>query len=109
MESNRIANFIIENWDRLPKSYFDDVEVVIFDEVYNNDSGWGHHSYEGYGVTADGRIVYCTSSGCSCSGSCDVSTSSIITVAPSDISFDNYTEIGIDFNALEVHFTSYDD
>lgn len=32
----------LNNWDSLPKSKFDDVTVVIFKEIKNEDWGYGH-------------------------------------------------------------------
>jgi phenylpyruvate tautomerase PptA (4-oxalocrotonate tautomerase family) len=50
-----IADYIVKNWDCLPKSKFDDVTVVIFKEIKNEDWGYGHHTYEGYGVDKNGK------------------------------------------------------
>ena len=40
-----IVDYIVKNWDTLPKSKFDDDRIVIFKEIENDDWGYGHHSY----------------------------------------------------------------
>lgn len=67
-----INQYIKRNWNKLPKSQFNSDEVVIFQCVQHEDYGYGHHSYEGYGVNRNGDIVWCYSSGCSCNGSCGI-------------------------------------
>lgn len=63
-----IVTYIKKNWKKLPKSTFNSQEVVIFKEVKNEEYGYGHHSYEGYGVDINGTVLWCYSSGCSCNG-----------------------------------------
>lgn len=104
---NKLQKYIVKNWDSLPKSSFDDTDVVIFDTVEDYDGGWGHHGYEGYGCLQNGDIVVATSSGCSCNGSCDVSGLSFDVNSESSLKFDNYNPLGIDFSGQEVSFTSY--
>lgn len=94
----KLKDYITSNWETLPKSSFEKEKVVIFEEIQNSNGGWGHHTYKGYGVDKNGDIVVCSSSGCSCSGSCYVSI------------FNYETDLDpekIDFNSLEVHFSNY--
>jgi len=79
-----IVDYIVKNWDTLPKSCFDEDRIVIFKEIQNWDGGYGHHNYEGIGVDKDGNVTWCYSSGCSC-------------VDPSTI----------DFYSLQVEFNTY--
>jgi hypothetical protein len=73
-ELNRvnIVEYVRDNYDALPKSNFNDQELVVVLEIRNDDEGWGNHSYSGVGVDRDGKIWYCFSSGCSCNGSCGI-------------------------------------
>lgn len=50
-----LQEYIVKNYNNLPKSTFNDNSCVIFQEDRNEDEGWGHHMYEGYGVTVDGN------------------------------------------------------
>lgn len=107
-----INQYIKRNWDKLPKSTFNkDNEVVIFQCVRNDDYGYGHHSYEGYGVDKDGNIMWCYSSGCSCDGSCGVEhkcqekTVKSFSVEGLDISKISWK--GVDFKGLRVDFQDY--
>lgn len=102
---NKIVKYIKKNWNKLPKSTFNEEEVVIFDTVENSNEGYGHHSYEGYGVDKKGNIVVCTSSGCSCSGGCG--TNPLVSVGKTDERFDNYNPEFIDFGSQEVTFSDY--
>ena len=52
-----IVDYIVQNWNTLPKSKFDDVAVVIFNEIKNENLGYGHHDYEGVGVDVDPSTV----------------------------------------------------
>ena len=74
-ELNRvnIVDYVRENYNSLPKSNFNEQEIVVVLEIQHEDYGWGNHSYSGVGVDRDGRIWYCFSSGCSCNGSCGIS------------------------------------
>jgi hypothetical protein len=67
-----IASYVKRNWKKLPKSTFNDDEVVIVREDCNENQGYGNHSYSGIGIDRDGFVVWCYSSGCSCHGSCGV-------------------------------------
>jgi len=103
-----IVDYIVKNWDILPKSKFDDDRIVIFKEIENEDWGYGHHSYEGIGVDKDGNVTWCYSSGCSCNGgpSLDIKKDLKMFVVNDgiDLLVDQYT---IEFNSLEVEFNSY--
>lgn len=63
--------YIMAQWETLPISRFDELEVVIVKCNHHSEEGYGHHSYAGFGCTRDGRWVYCYSSGCSCRGGPD--------------------------------------
>ena len=103
-----IVNYIVTNWDNLPKSKFDDVTVVIFKELQNWDVGYGHHTYEGYGVDKDGNVTWCYSSGCSCSGTPQTEIKKDLKTFIVDDGIDlNVDPSTIDFNSLEVEFTTY--
>ena len=106
-EHNKIVSYILANWDSLPKSTFNGDECVIFDEVYRSDSGWGNHSYEGYGVDFEGNIVRGSSSGCSCNGSCCMEPFSVELNKEQDLKFDNYNPELINFDSLQVDFSDY--
>jgi hypothetical protein len=101
-----INKYIKENWDTLPKSKFDDLEVVIFNEVTNSDGGWGHHSYEGYGVDKEGKYRWLFSSGCSCGGGTS-ENDTMKSIPMSDESFTKIDPTIIDFNSLSVEFKDY--
>ena len=101
----KIHEYIKENWRTLPKSKFDDIEVVIFREVKNNDMGYGHHSYEGYGVDKKGKYRWLFSSGCSCEGGPSEKTIKDFVVDGKDITTEKPEEI--DFEELKVICNSY--
>lgn len=105
---SKIQEYIVKNWKTLPKSSFNDEEAVMFDTVENYDGGWGHHSYEGYGVKEDGTLISAFSSGCSCDGgSCYTSNLSYNVSKESQLMFDNYEPEEIDFQAHEVCYSDY--
>lgn len=98
----KITTYIKKNWATLPKSVFTDgnesKELVIVREINNWDEGWGHHSYEGIGVDAEGKVFSAHSSGCSCNG--DTSwgeTGEALT--------ENWQDV--EFARLEVSFSTY--
>jgi hypothetical protein len=101
---SKIQRYIKKYWKNLPKSSINDLEVVIFDTVQDDEYGYGHHSYEGYGVMQDGSLVSVTSGGCSCSGSCGVSGLSYGVSKESKLMFDNYNPEFIDFPSQSVTF-----
>ena len=95
-----IVDYIVNNWDTLPKSKFDDVIVVIFKELQNWD--------EGYGVDKDGNVTWCYSSGCSCSGTPQTEIKKDLKTFIVDSGIDlNVDPSTINFKSLEVEFTSY--
>lgn len=65
-----VQTYVKKNYGKLPKSTFESrgetKELVIVKEISNWDEGYGHHSYEGIGVDADGKVFSCHSGGCSC-------------------------------------------
>lgn len=65
-----VIEYVKTNYAELPKSYFNDEEVVVVRTLSSEDYGYGHHSYSAYGVDSVGSMYYCFSSGCSCDGSC---------------------------------------
>ena len=103
-----IVDYIVTNWDTLPKSKFDDVIVVIFKELQNWDEGYGHHLYEGYGVDKDGNVTWCYSSGCSCNGGPSLDTKKDLKVFVVNGGIDlNVDPSTINFDSLQVEFNSY--
>lgn len=104
-----IQEHVLKNWDSLPKSTFDDTEVVIVKEIRNDDEGWGHHYYEGYGISKEGHLIWCYSSGCSCNGSCGgdhtLDAKAFETSWSED--FTSIDPLTLDFAALQVDFQSY--
>jgi hypothetical protein len=65
-----IQTYVKKNYEMLPKSNFNQDELVIVQENCNEDYGYGNHSYDGIGVDCEGKVYWCFSSGCSCDGSC---------------------------------------
>ena len=103
-----IIKYVVENYNTLPKSSFDDEECVIVKEICNEDHGYGHHDYEGIGVNSEGKILWCYSSGCSCNGSCGMEhtlTEKVFEVEGFDLSQINPEEV--DFERMNVSFSSY--
>lgn len=103
-----IVDYIKINWDILPKSKFNELCVVIFKEIKNDDHGYGHHVYEGYGVVESGDVVWCYSSGCSCGGSVDTSIKKDLKVfsVEGGIEFNNDPK-SINWNGLQVEYNDY--
>lgn len=103
-----ILLYIKENWSILPKSTFDNEEVVIFHCVKDENYGYGHHSYEGYGGNAAGELMWCYSSGCSCNGSCGVDhVKSAKSFVIDGVDLSQYDPEVIKFANLEAKFDSY--
>jgi len=106
-----IVEYVIANYDSLPKSKFDNEECVIVQEKENDDYGYGHHSYEGVGVNKQGQIVWCFSSGCSCNGSAGLTEHSdektIKTLIVNGLDLSKINPEGFDFDSLVVTFESY--
>lgn len=107
MGHNKLVSYILANWDKLPKSSFNDDVCVIFDIEHEDDGGWGNHSFSGYGVDAQGNIVHAQSSGCSCDGSCCMNVMDITVEVEERLKFDNYTPELINFSSLDRSFSDY--
>jgi hypothetical protein len=103
-----IIKYVVENYNTLPKSSFDDEECVIVKEICNEEYGYGHHNYEGIGVNLEGKIFWCYSSGCSCDGSCGMDHTNTEKVFEFD-SFDlsKIDPLEVDFDSIQVEFSSY--
>ena len=103
-----IQIYIRDNWDSLPKSKFNTDEVVIFHCVKDEQYGYGHHIYEGYGVNQTGQLLWCYSSGCSCGGSVSVEDRKVdfkvFMVDGIDLNIDPKS---VNFSALEVSYEDY--
>lgn len=104
-----VRDYVIENWDNLPHSTFNDETVVIVKEITNSDEGYGHHCYEGYGVDKEGNLKWCYSSGCSCNGSCGADHQK--TAKSFDVEWpDEFTAMKpeeMEFGPMEVTFSDY--
>lgn len=50
-----IREYVKQLYDALPKSHFNDQELVVVLEIENSDYGYGSHSYSGLGVDRDVR------------------------------------------------------
>ena len=98
----------MQNWDTLPKSNFDDDIVVIFNEIKNENWGYGHHDYEGVGVDVDGNVTWCYSSGCSCNGgpSTDIKKDLKVFIVDGGIDL-NVDPSTVKWKDLEVEFDTY--
>ena len=105
-----LQEYIVKNYNKLPESTFNENSCVIFQEDRNEDEGWGHHMYEGYGVTVDGKVVWCFSSGCSCTGSCGMEHKVSYKLLEVPLAFVSAAEKDfkeIDFEKLRVDFKDY--
>lgn len=109
-----VGTYISKNWVKLKKSTFNGLEVVIFKEVKNEEYGYGHHSYEGYGVDKKGTVLWCYSSGCSCNGSADTQERLKATSLRKDIKvFEVTSGVNLNMKVRElllcdaVHFSDY--
>ena len=105
-----VLEYVKKNYKKLPKSTFNNEELVLVYELYNSNEGWGNHSYSGYGVDAEGKLYLCYSSGCSCHGSCGIDhepeTQKKFEIDPTD--FPNFnTPKEINFSSLESSFSDY--
>lgn len=103
----KINSYVKKNWETLPKSKFDDLEVVIVKEIRNSEEGWGHHSYEGLGVTKDGKFLWLFSSGCSCSGGPSSEDASMKSLVIDGSDMQDLKWDAIDFDKLQVSFSTY--
>jgi hypothetical protein len=105
----KIIDYIVSNWNDLPKSQFNKDEVVIFSCTDDSNEGWGHHYYNGYGVDVEGKLVMCYSSGCSCNGSCGadhVTDFKTLTIKDNTL-FEDINPERINFDELSVNFSDY--
>ena len=109
-----IREYVKELYDALPKSNFNDQELVVILEIDNQDYGYGSHSYSGLGVDRDGKLFYCFSSGCSCSGECGVSephghdtTTKKFEVDGGAFDLDAIDGESVNFDAIQVDFSDY--
>lgn len=109
MKHNKLVSYIKRNYDDLPKSRFDEEECVVVRENEHSDYGHGHHTYEGVGVTKEGNIVWCYSSGCSCNGTVNMEHEHKTTakVLQTEIDLSTLDPKEIDFASLQVNFDSY--
>ena len=94
----KIETYVKKNWTTLPKSKFDEKELVIVREMNNDEQGWGHHSYQGIGVDENGNVFEAQSGGCSCSGD--------VTVEATDTQLNEKWQ-DVDFGKFQVEFNSY--
>lgn len=102
-----ITDYVKENWESLPKSHFDDLEVVIIHETHHDIGGWGHHSYQGFGVGKEGNAYWLYSSGCSCSGGPSSQDADMKKLVIEDHEVASLKPEDIDFESLAVDFHSY--
>lgn len=104
-----IIEYVKKNWAKLPKSNFDGIAVVIVEEVTNEYHGYGHHSYEGFGILKSGISVWCFSSGCSCNGSVNVDhlDEKSVKVLECLTKFEGLNPEDVNFQNLKVSFQSY--
>ena len=98
MKRMNIVEYVNRNYAKLPKSSFNNEEVVVVLEIRNDDEGYGNHSYEGVGVTGDGKVVYCFSSGCSCRGECGISEPHGHDMTTKKWKETNFQSIQVEFN-----------
>lgn len=103
----KIVEYVTENWDTLPKSKFDSLEVVVVREMQNDQGGWGHHNYEGLGITKEGKFLWLFSSGCSCNGGPSSSDADMKSLVIDGSDMNDLIPEEIDFAELQVTFESY--
>ena len=100
----KITTYVKKNYSTLPKSTFEDhgniKELVIVKEINNWEEGYGHHSYEGLGVDAEGKVFSCTSSGCSCSSN--------VNWGEDDADLKGVKWQDVEFEKIAVDFSSYE-
>ena len=109
-----ITTYVKKNYDRLPKSTFNYQELVVVLQIQNENYGYGNHSYSGVGIDRDGKIFYCFSSGCSCTGDCGITEAhghgtTLKKVEVNGQAFDLQSIIAaaLNFEALRVDFRDY--
>jgi len=109
-----ITTYVKKHYNELPKSKFNEDELVVILQMQNEDYGYGNHSYSGLGVNCDGQIFYCFSSGCSCRGECGISeahghNNTLKKFEVDGEAFDLKSINGstLNFDALQVEFSDY--
>lgn len=109
-----IDTYVKKHYDELPKSTFNEKELVVVLELQNDDYGYGSHSYSGVGIDRDGKIFYCFSSGCSCTGECDIeaphghnNTLKRFEVGGQAFDLKSINGATLNFHALQVEFNNY--
>jgi hypothetical protein len=98
----KIETYIKKYYVKLPKSTFNNDELVIVEELNNSNEGYGHHSYYGIGIDKNGEVYSCDSSGCSCSGTCGISKGNLKDLTKTKLNWKD-----IDFPMLQVDFRDY--
>lgn len=105
-----VLEYVKENYESLPKSTFNDDEVVIVFCMDDDNQGWGNHSYSAYGVDREGLLYLCYSSGCSCNGGCGIDhepeSEKKFQIDPTDFPNFNSPE-KIDFPELQNSWSDY--
>lgn len=102
-----IQEYVIANYDTLPKSIFNDEECIIIKENHNDQGGYGHHSYSGIGIDREGHILLCYSSGCSCNGTCGMEHRNEVKVLEAGFDLSSIQPDEIDFSSISVSFSDY--
>jgi hypothetical protein len=103
----KIETYIKKNYSKLPKSSFNEIEVVIVQIIKDEDEGWGNHSFEAIGINEKGQILWCYSSGCSYTGDCNAEIKKDIKTFYADFDLSKLDYKKIDFKDLERHFENY--
>lgn len=104
----KITTYIKKNYKKLPKSTFNNQELVIVQTITDKDWGYGNHNYESIGINKDGQIFWCYSSGCSCDGTCGLDHKKDLKVLATD-GFDLSKLDGstLNFQSMQVEFSDY--
>ena len=106
---DKLKKFVKDNYETLPKSSFNKIEVVIVKEICDEDYGYGNHSYQGIGIGENNKFYWCYSSGCSCEGSCEaeVTTKAFIIDKGFEDDLKELNPDKIDFDSLQVSMSDY--
>lgn len=72
-----LSDWVVDNWVKLEKSTFEDLECVVVFVRCDENEGWGHHQFSGIGITKEGLYCECMSSGCSCTGGVNINLDDI--------------------------------
>ncbi len=93
MKLKKIVDYVKENYAKLPESDFDkEGKCVIIYVKKDYDEGWGHHGFEGLGVTKKGQLKWYFSSGCSCAGGTHSEDASLKSVVVEEDPYDAVEE-----------------